>query len=293
LPSFAADRDVLLSFRSEFQKIQLERKRGHLVLYLDDHIQFHAFDEHRYHEAFGVVPMLYARPGSVRSALVLGGGDGLLARELLAFEEIEEVVNVELDPAVVEVARAEPLASLNRRSFFDPRCHVVVGDALRYLPRCGRSFDAIFCDFPDPLAPPLAALFSPEFYALARRRLRAGGLLAVQTLYLPPVFACIHHNIRSAFAHVLPYRTPMWTMVYSGFHLASDAPLRRERPVPPWTRYLDERTVAALFAFAADEAHYLARPPGTDAHAACRRAIEEDEELYDSFLGRAAEAIAD
>jgi hypothetical protein len=85
----------------------------------------------------------------------------------------------------------------------------------------------------------------------------------------------------------------MRTMVCSGFNLASDRPLRRERPVPEWTRFLDERTVSSLFALAADEHHFLARPPGTDAHAACAQAIAEDQVLYDSFLGDEEDAVAD
>ncbi|GIW72821.1 MAG: hypothetical protein KatS3mg102_2363 [Planctomycetota bacterium] len=277
-----ANRRYLLRKQSAFQKIHLVRDAsGHVVLYLDKHIQFHSYDEHRYHEALATFPMLYRAPGSVRSALILGGGDGLAARELLRFEEIERLVNVELDPEVTALARRPPVSEINERSFFDPRVELVHQDAARYIEQAHERFDLVLADFPDPAAPVLAKLYAVEFYQRLKRLLRPGALVCVQSLFLPLVYCCIGANLREAFRHVLPYRTSMTTMVYSGFHLAADEPLVRRRPIPDWTRYLNEGAIADMQAFAADEQAYLLRhPPVRDVHRACIAAMREDEALY-------------
>ena len=99
-------------------------------LFLDGDLQFASTDEHRYHEAL-VHPAVGRAP---RSVLVLGGGDGLAAREVLRHASVERVVEVELDPAVLELARTDPrMLAANDGALDDPRVEVVVDDAMRWL----------------------------------------------------------------------------------------------------------------------------------------------------------------
>ncbi len=64
--------------------------------------------------------------------LILGGGDGLAAREVLRQEGVREIVQVELDPAVLELANTK-LRDLNGGALEDDRVDVVTADAFRWL----------------------------------------------------------------------------------------------------------------------------------------------------------------
>ncbi|MGB8791506.1 MAG: spermidine synthase, partial [Mycobacterium sp.] len=91
--------DPIIAYRhSAYQEIVVTRRGNDMRLYLDGGLQFSTRDEYRYTESL-VYPAL---GGRARSVLVLGGGDGLAARELLRQPGIEKIVQVELDPAVVD-----------------------------------------------------------------------------------------------------------------------------------------------------------------------------------------------
>ncbi|MFH0243515.1 polyamine aminopropyltransferase [Streptomyces sp. HK10] len=150
-------------------------------MFLDGRLRVCGGDERRYHEAL-VGPAMAAGPHG--RVLVLGGGDGLALREVLRHPEVESATVVELDPGVVELARADPvLGRLNHRSLDDPRVRVEAGDAfdwLRSWPDSGRPpYDVIVSDLPDPGVPDGSRLYSQEFFGLAARALSERGRLAV------------------------------------------------------------------------------------------------------------------
>src|SRR3546814_15294177 len=91
--------------------------------------------------------------GAHRRVLVLGGGDGLVLREVLKYDDVDEVRLVDLDPAVTDLARTfEPISSLNRHSFDDPRVARTSADAFPWVRDNNDSerFDATIVHFPDP-----------------------------------------------------------------------------------------------------------------------------------------------
>ena len=174
---------VLVQQDSQFQRILLvETPKKELMLLLDGEIQFYSVDEHRFHESLSIVPVLH-HPGPVRRVGVMGGGDGLVARELLSHfgDELELIRIVDLDPAVTELGRTHPrLLELNRGSLLDERVEVINADALSY--RSDQLFDLVLCDLPDPTSPILARLYNREFYEHLRSQLDRRGLLAVQVV---------------------------------------------------------------------------------------------------------------
>src|SRR6201998_2746445 len=169
--------DPIIAYRhTPYQEIVVTRRGSDMRLYLDGGLQFSTREQYRYTESL-VYPALGA---GARSVLVLGGGDGLVARELLRQRGIQKIVQVELDPAVVELARTT-MRSANGGSLDDPRVNVVADDAMTW--RRGAhsgSFDAVIVDLPDPDTPVLGRLYSTEFYALVSRALVPAGLIVVQ-----------------------------------------------------------------------------------------------------------------
>jgi spermidine synthase len=247
--------DPIVEFaQSAYQQIVLTERRGDVRLYLDGDLQFSSNDEYRYTEAL-VHPVLAADPERV---LVLGGGDGLAAREVLRHPSVREVVQVELDPVVLDLARTR-LAELNDSALADPRVRVVVADAFTWLRGpAAEGFDAVVVDMPDPDTPVLGRLYSTEFYGLVAAAVRPGGLVAVQAgspYSTPTAYWRTVSTIASAGLAVTPYHVHVPSFGDWGFALA-----RAGGPAPepvlsasaPPLRFLDPAVLRAAGVFPRD-----------------------------------------
>ena len=179
-------------------------------------------DEFFYHENL-VHPAAVAHPNP-RQALVIGGGDGGSSEELLKHSTIERVHMAELDPAVIEVAKAQ-FGKVHRGAFDDPRLQVTVGDGLAYLRGTKVRYDLISMDLTDPVGPSVE-LYSPATFALARSAMAPGGAL---TLHIGSPFShparvrSTLDNLRQVFTRVTPYfvHIPLYGSIW-GFACASD-----------------------------------------------------------------------
>ena len=117
---------------SRYQRIVMTQSGRRFSLFLNGNLQFSSIDEYRYHEAL-VHPLLSRLP-RIRRVLVLGGGDGLAVREVLRYEEVEEVVLVDLDPAITDLAAENLLLrQLNENALHSPRLQVINADAFTWL----------------------------------------------------------------------------------------------------------------------------------------------------------------
>ncbi|GAB2944181.1 polyamine aminopropyltransferase [Micromonospora polyrhachis] len=266
---------VVHAERSRYQDIVLTRSvpivsQGvtDLRLYLNGDLQFSSVDEYRYHEAL-VHPALRGTRGSV---LVLGGGDGLAVREVLRYPDVSSVTVVELDPAVVALARREPqLRDLNRGAFDDPRVRLVHTDAFGWLREVRERFDTVIVDLPDPDETATAKLYSVEFYALVRAVLAPGARMVVQSgspYFAPRSFWCIDASIREAGFATVPYHVDVPSFGDWGFLLAAagSTPPVLELPADaPPLRYLDAGTLRLAGHFPPDRAR-VDVPPSTLLH---------------------------
>jgi spermidine synthase len=111
------------------------------------------------------VPML--AHGSARRVLIVGGGDGGMAREVLRHGAVEHLTMVEIDAGVVEFSR-QYLPSLSNGAFDDPRLDLVIADGAQFMREAEARFDVIIVDSTDPVGPG-EVLFSDTFYGHARR----------------------------------------------------------------------------------------------------------------------------
>ncbi|WP_448852760.1 polyamine aminopropyltransferase [Corynebacterium sp. 335C] len=253
---------------SRYQDIVVTRDGADRRLYLDGGLQYSTRDEHRYTESL-VFP---AVTPETRTALVLGGGDGLAARDLLTVPGMERIVQVELDPAVIELARTE-LREDNGGSLDDPRVTVRVDDAFAWLreaaPGAGDvpagGFDAVYVDLPDPDSAVLARLYSEEMYGMIRKVTAPHGRLVVQSgspFSTPDAYWRTVNTVEAAGWGVTPYHVHVPTFGDWGFTLAA----RDGVPVPveyprfaggdpgPEMRFLTPAIAEASMAFGADDA---------------------------------------
>lgn len=254
--------DPIVAFvRSPYQEIVVTRRADDMRLYLDGGLQFSTRDEFRYTESL-VYPALAQ---GARSALILGGGDGLAARELLRHSQISEITQVELDPAVIDLARTT-LQDANRGALDDPRVTVVIDDAMTWLRTVDRTFDAVIVDLPDPDNPVLGRLYSTEFYTLVTRALAPGRLMVVQAgspYSTPTAFWRTVSTIESAGFAVTPYHVHVPTFGDWGFALArrgSTPPVPTVPDVGARLRFLNQEVLDAATVFSADVARRQLEP---------------------------------
>lgn len=254
--------EVILARTTPYQRIAVTRWKDDVRLYLNGHLQFSSRDEYRYHESL-IHPGLASIP-SPRSALVLGGGDGLAVREILRYPSIRTVTLVDLDPEMTRLFGAHPLLSeLNNRSLQDPRVRIVNADAFPWIESSRESFDFIAADFPDPNNYSLGKLYTTAFYRLLKRALAAGGVMVVQST--SPMFArhsfwCIHETIRAAGFRTYPYHAYVPSFGEWGFVLGAHSGWRPPDRLPPGLRFLTPANVAALFDFPPDLAPVPSEP---------------------------------
>ena len=140
--------------------------------------------EEIYHEYFTHVPIILTKRIPER-VLVVGGGDGLLIRELLKYEAIKSITHVDLDAVFIETAKTHPIFKmLNQGALDDARVTTKIADGYQYLRQAREVFDAIYFDLPDPSDYNLAKLYSREFYAFAKARLADDGFIALDAVGL-------------------------------------------------------------------------------------------------------------
>ncbi|MEU0223140.1 polyamine aminopropyltransferase [Streptomyces sp. NPDC006284] len=201
--------DVRVAVRTGVQEVVLtgDTDGRPLDLFLDGRLWLSADDGRRGHEAL-VHP---AMSGPHARVLILGGGDGLAAREVLRHPGVRRVDVVELDPGLVRLARHDPgLSTLNEHSYADPRLRVVGSDAFRRLRSTPTAtYDVVVSDLPDPGFTAGTKLYSQEFYGLLRRVLAPDGRLAVHAgpvAARPRTFWTVDATLRAAGLRTVAYR---------------------------------------------------------------------------------------
>jgi spermidine synthase len=243
---------VVHSEKTDFQQVDVvETECFGRMLLLDNHIQLATRDEHAYHEALVHVPLLSVP--NPRRALVIGGGDGGVVRELVRHKTLEEITMVEIDEGVVRICR-EHLPSLNANAYDDSRVNLVIGDAFPFVKNNTAEYDLIVVDATDTYEEEdgelSEMLFTADFYRDCLNSLSPGGFVVTQADN--PVF-CPYSldEIQQAFQAVFPRVGSYWGLVpsfggYSAYCWASRGNSLRPE-LPPASadlglRYLDGDT---------------------------------------------------
>ena len=142
------------------------------------------------------------------TALVVGLGTGSTSGWLAAIPTMQRVDTVELEPEVLDVARA--CKDVNAGAMSNAKMHVTIGDAREVLLTSDRRYDVISSEPSNPYRAGIASLFTREFYLAARNRLNRRGVFAqwIQTYAVHP------ETIRTVYATltaVFPYVHTWWT----------------------------------------------------------------------------------
>lgn len=239
---------------SPYQKIVLTKYKDDVRLYLNDQLQFSSQDEARYHETLAhSAATTTPRLGRV---LILGGGDGLLAREFAKYSLVKEITIVDLDKDVTSLAKDNDLLRvLNENIFEDQRVNVINQDAFTYVLNTQEEYDIIAADLVDPSNEKIAKFYTTEFYNHVRQKLSERGVFVTQatsTYFTPHAFSIIQNTMETAFTGPRFIVTPLSVNVPSfgewGILIArkADSRLFDEQLLPADLRYLNQLTRQSL-----------------------------------------------
>lgn len=214
---------VVYSEQTPYQKIVLTYGDGDYWLFLNGNQQLSTLDEALYHEPL-VHPIMHLRKDAKR-ILVLGGGDGAAVREILKYPEVEEIVLVDLDPAITNLAMTHPiLLNINENALNHPKVEVINMDGFTYLEDMKNSFDVVIADFPDPRTVDLGRLYTREFYWLCNRSLKENGMMITQAgspYYAEKAYKCIDLTMQAAGFNTLLLHNQVPTLGEWGWVLGS------------------------------------------------------------------------
>jgi len=258
--------EIIYAKQTKYQRIVITKWREDVRLFIDGKLQFSTKDEYRYHESL-VHPAMSARE-KAEDILVLGGGDGMAAREILKYPRVKSIDLVDIDPEMTRLFREkEMLARLSDYALRDPKVNVINRDAMRFLQENGKSYDVILMDLPDPGDLTLGKLYTKSFYTFAGKRLGPRGIICVQSsspFFAPMAFWCIVNTLdttpvapgpaRTFF--VRPYHANVPSFGEWGFTLASPFPIDLGMlEVKVETQFIDNELMKSMFKFPPDMDH--------------------------------------
>lgn len=171
--TFEAERLLYQVKSTAHEKRIIDNAHFGRMMMIDGAVQFSSADAFIYHEMMSHVALL--AHGDVERVLIVGGGDGGLAAEVLKHQIVRRLVQVESDPQVVRLAGAY-FAGMNASAFSDGRFHLHIGDGAGFVATTDERFDLILVASTGSSGVSLP-LFSEAFYRHARGCLKPGGLL--------------------------------------------------------------------------------------------------------------------
>lgn len=211
----------LFSKQSPYQLVEvLETDAWGNLLTIDGLVMLSERDEFVYHEMLAHVP-LFTHPNP-ENVLIIGGGDGGTAREVMRHSRVKHVDLVEIDETVVE-ACTEYLPSVG--DFSNPKCTLRIEDGIEYIKNTpDQTYDIVLVDGSDPVGP-AEGLFEFSFVEQCHRILKKDGVFASQSESpwvesYHPSMQRLYQGLNSIFSIVSPYLcaiplypTGFWSMI--------------------------------------------------------------------------------
>jgi len=194
---------VIEAKKTKYQKVVIgDNKWWGKVMWVDDVLNVTERDEFVYHELMVHVPMfIHPKPTRV---LIIGGGDGGAARELLKHPNVTNATMIDIDEELVMMAKKH-MPMISNGAFDSPNLNLIFGDGIALVKEAPEdSYDVIIVDSTDPLPDSVGeVLFTKEFYENCHRILSPNGCMSTQALmpmrYDADIFKRSMGNIQHAF----------------------------------------------------------------------------------------------
>lgn len=230
--------DILFSKKSPYQQVEIIDTCAYgKTLTLDGMIMTTEKDEYIYHEMISHVPLLtHPNPKNI---LIIGGGDGGVAREILRHESVNQVDMVEIDEVVIDASKK--LLPKIASTLDHPKLNIHIQDGIEFVKNCSKDkYDVVIVDSTDPVGP-AEGLFKPSFYNDVYRCLRSDGIMVTQsespefnTRVFKEIYGCYRkifgkNNVYCYLAFIPTYPSGMWSFSYcskGNIHPVNDLDLK-------------------------------------------------------------------
>lgn len=210
---------IIASGKTTFAEyLFFESKMHGVCVSIDGDIQSCESDEHMYHEAL-VHPAMLAHPNP-QTVLIMGGGEGATAREVLSHKSVTKVVMVDIDEEFVSLCKKH-IPSWGASAFSNSRLEVLYMDINDYLNETTQSFDIVIGDLVDVCDwdSPVASLYGEALYEKIKKVLHKDGIIATQAGKLDTQESTNHKHIREMMACVFSDVKSYGVIVPSFYHL--------------------------------------------------------------------------
>ncbi len=169
---------VLVNKKSKYQKIQIfDTSIYGRVLALDGIIQITEKDEAAYSEML-VHPAIQVL-NNPKEVLIIGGGDGAVAEEVLKYNFINKIDLVDIDEEVIKLSK-KFFKKINKNSLIDKRVKLYYEDAFDFIANTNKKYDLVIADRPDPVGAG-KSLFKYKFYKNINKILSSKGIAIFQS----------------------------------------------------------------------------------------------------------------
>ena len=248
--SLKHDGQKLFEKITPFQKVEVYNTLEYgNMLALDGMVMCTEKDEYVYHEMITHVPMLlHPDPQKI---LVIGGGDGGTAREILKHQGVDSIELVEIDNAVVEASKLH-LPTISP-AFGHSKLQLKIEDGIKFVKNVSdESFDLVIVDSTDPVGPS-EGLFTKDFYLDVYRILTKQGIMVTQSesprfnqSVFKEIYQCYRdifglHQVHCYLAYIPTFPTGMWSFSFcskGNIHPIND--LDQDRV----TKFIDENQLS-------------------------------------------------
>jgi len=210
---------IIVQGKTPFQEyLFFESKMHGVCISLDGDIQSCESDEHMYHEAL-VHPAMLAH-SNPETVLIMGGGEGATAREVLRHKSVQKLVMVDIDEEFVELCK-QYIPTWGESAFGDARLEVLYMDINEYLASCTEKFDIVIGDLidVDDWDSPAAFLYGETLYKTLKPLLNKNAIIATQGGALDTQESTNHKHIREMMGRVFGDVRSYGVIVPSFYHL--------------------------------------------------------------------------
>ena len=169
----------LINKKSNFQKIEIfDTLTYGRVLALDGVIQVTEKDEYAYSEML-VHPAMQALAKKAKKILIIGGGDGAVAEEVLKYHYVKNIDLVDIDKEVIDLSK-KYFKKINNNSLINKKLKLFYEDAFNFIDKNKNYYDLVIADRPDPIGAG-KSLYKSNFYKKIKNIMSENSMAVFQS----------------------------------------------------------------------------------------------------------------
>jgi spermidine synthase len=214
---------VLFSAETQFHKLVITQWHEDHWFFIDKLKNISSIDEYLFYEP--MAHSVFQVADNINNALVIGGENGCLIRELLKYDEVSNIDMVSYDTLLRKLGMENRyFISMNENAYENPKVKIIDQYLLDFVTNCSDQYDAIFIDLPDPRSVESNQYYTIEFYTFLKKMLQKDGVMVTQAgspYFATQAFFSIGHTLSKSGFHALPIHNQILTLGEWGWYVCS------------------------------------------------------------------------